>query len=55
MSRALDLKAGDEVSLARGDGDVIEIERRRDGLRALRRYRGLLPHASFDRAAANGR
>lgn len=55
VARALDLKAGDEVSLARGDGDVIEIERRRDGLRALRRYRGLLPHESFDRAAANGR
>lgn len=55
VARMLGLKAGDEVSLSRGKGDELEVERRRDTVRELRRYRGLLPDASFDRDAANER
>lgn len=55
VARLLGLKAGDEVHLKRGTGDELEVERRREAVRALGRYRGLIPDRSFDRDAANER
>lgn len=55
VAKALDLKAGDEIDLARGDGSRVEIKRRAAAVASLRRFRGLLPTGSFDRDAANGR
>lgn len=55
VARALDLKAGDEVDLARGAGSRLEVRRREAAVASLRRFRGLLPAGSFDRDAANAR
>lgn len=56
---ALDLKEGDEVHLRAVDSRDLDVSRRPtrpEVVKALRRYRGLLPRDfSFDREDANAR
>ena len=40
VAKALDLKAGDEIDIARGDGSRVEIKRRAAAVASLRRFRG---------------
>lgn len=57
--KALGLKEGDDVELARGSEGGIEVSRRpsrEESIRGLRRFRGTMPaNYRFDRDEANGR
>ena len=56
--KALDLKEGDDVELARGRRgiEVSRLPSREESIRGLRRFRGTMPPGyCFDRDEANGR
>ena len=57
--KALDLKEGDDVEIARGRQGGLEVSRRpsrKESIRGLRRFRGTMPPGyRFDRDEANGR
>jgi antitoxin MazE len=59
LVKALDLKEGDEIELARGGGREIAVSRvlgREESIQALRRFRGTMPaDYRFDRDEANAR
>jgi antitoxin MazE len=59
LVKALDLKEGDEIELARGGGPEIAVSRvvgREESIQALRRFRGTMPaDYRFDRDEANAR